>query len=860
MIPRFPRASRLPARLILVTGLLGAVLAPGSAPATGLVAAIAGVPSSLSARYGAAVDLGSVAPGRYLIPTRTGFEIRDASQASADSLIATFRLAGRIDEAVLLGSTAWLAAGMRGLIAVDLTNPAAPLLVGSHGGLGAIRHVAAAPASQTLVAASDSALFFFRVTGAGSLSLLESRTWSDSRSPQQVEARNDSILVAFVRTGVLPRLFVTLFRVPVGAPPESLWDFQANFHQALDLSWEGRTAFLADGDNGIQPFDLPTRQLRPAKKFSAPQFVQALDADDSVVVALGGNRRLARFRRSGSYGDSLTDESGVALPLNPVRIGLVDGHAIISSDSEAERQEPEEVAQSVLQDHDLTTGVTGPAQGATGRVRRVVQSAGLAYAAEYTGGLRIYRAGSADSSLVGALPPSSAYRVYDIGLDAGRGIAYLAAGVAGVEVVDVSNPAAPAQVALVALPGITRCVAVIGDTLLAAGWNAQPINSGVTFVNVSNPGAPLLRGSISSGPDATLSDPRALASRDTVLYVADDLSGVVSVTFRYPDAPGIRGVPSGVVGTRDVRVSGTVLLAATRSRGLQIVDATNPVAPLWRSELPLPAVLGVAVQGTAAVAFLGEEGAAVVDFANPSAPVTRGDVASPGIPRGGAWAGDTLLVASSLGLERFLLPASLPAEPALNLSFDDSGARPRVLASWMPVTLPGLAGLNVYREIVSSGAGSSPLAVRVNGPLLAPDAVSFADSSIQSSGTLRYRLEAAINDGSAREVAVGTISVSFLAGMGRPFPNPFRPGSAGPLTIPYRSGPMTASAPVQVRVFDVRGRLVRSIRSSVPPSGGTAWVLWDGRDERGVPAASGLYVVHVRAPGIDDARSVVLLR
>jgi hypothetical protein len=479
--------------------------------------------------------------------------------------------------------------------------------------------------------------------------------------------------------------------------------------------------------------------------------------------------------------------------------------------------------------------------------------------ADYRGGLRIYRAGSPDTSLVGSLPPSPGAAAFDLALDAARHVLYLASGIAGVEVVDVTDPAAPARIAGVPLSGDARCVAAIGDTLLAAGFGTGSGTGGVTFIDVRDPSAPIGRGSVTAGVIASISDPRALAPRDTVLFVADDASGVISVTFGNPDAPGIRGVASGAVGTQDVSLLGTTLLAATRLRGVQVVDASAPTVPVLRSEVALPPVYGVTQQGSAAVAFLGDGGAVVIDLSNLASPVLRGAIEPPGFPRDGAWSGDTLLVASSFGLERFTLPAPLPLEASLALAYDGQATRPRITASWPSVSAPGVAGLFLYREGVKTGSDPGTTPVRINGPLLPAFAVSYVDDAVPAGGTFRYRLMAALMDGSSREIAVGTIFVGSAARMGRPYPNPFRPTSAARLSIPFRSQP-SSEVVVLVRIYDVRGRLVRSMRATAPPGGGFSSVAWDGRDERGVSAASGLYLIHVRAPGIDDARTVVLLR
>jgi flagellar hook assembly protein FlgD len=83
-------------------------------------------------------------------------------------------------------------------------------------------------------------------------------------------------------------------------------------------------------------------------------------------------------------------------------------------------------------------------------------------------------------------------------------------------------------------------------------------------------------------------------------------------------------------------------------------------------------------------------------------------------------------------------------------------------------------------------------------------------------------------------------------------PNPFNPRVSVDWTLP-RPGRLT------VKVFDVRGALVRTLHDAVATA--TAGRLaWDGKDEdeRGVP--SGLYFVETRADGSVDVRKVTLLR
>ena len=92
-------------------------------------------------------------------------------------------------------------------------------------------------------------------------------------------------------------------------------------------------------------------------------------------------------------------------------------------------------------------------------------------------------------------------------------------------------------------------------------------------------------------------------------------------------------------------------------------------------------------------------------------------------------------------------------------------------------------------------------------------------------------------------------------------PNPAATGVwlEGPAGVRSIAG-VPAGTPATIAITDVRGRLVRTLR--VGASGGAVRVRWDGRDERGRPAASGRYWARLVAPGgvRGPAASITLLR
>ncbi len=103
------------------------------------------------------------------------------------------------------------------------------------------------------------------------------------------------------------------------------------------------------------------------------------------------------------------------------------------------------------------------------------------------------------------------------------------------------------------------------------------------------------------------------------------------------------------------------------------------------------------------------------------------------------------------------------------------------------------------------------------------------------------------------QIGVGPVgAVPRVLRLSSPFPNPFRPSTRVQLDLPE-------VAAVQVAVFDVQGRRVRTLAEGQLQAGRHV-LQWDGRVDGGGSAASGVYWIRLDAPG--EARSVraVLLR
>ncbi|MCH5375211.1 MAG: T9SS type A sorting domain-containing protein, partial [Planctomycetes bacterium] len=84
------------------------------------------------------------------------------------------------------------------------------------------------------------------------------------------------------------------------------------------------------------------------------------------------------------------------------------------------------------------------------------------------------------------------------------------------------------------------------------------------------------------------------------------------------------------------------------------------------------------------------------------------------------------------------------------------------------------------------------------------------------------------------------------------YPNPFNPTTTIRFTL-------ESSGHVAVRVYDAGGRLVRTLSDESMPAGRHS-LSWNGRDNAGRQAATGVYFVHMRAGSYEATKKIVLLK
>ena len=128
---------------------------------------------------------------------------------------------------------------------------------------------------------------------------------------------------------------------------------------------------------------------------------------------------------------------------------------------------------------------------------------------------------------------------------------------------------------------------------------------------------------------------------------------------------------------------------------------------------------------------------------------------------------------------------------------------------------------------------------------------------------MEYKVKADLSDnqyGNLVEMSFGTMTISNDGmnptefGITTNYPNPFNPST----TIEYN---VEASGHVSLKIYDLMGRLVRTLVNDYKESGRLDYkVVWDGRDDRGQQVSAGLYLYTLKSNGMTSHAKMVLMK
>jgi hypothetical protein len=463
--------------------------------------------------------------------------------------------------------------------------------------------------------------------------------------------------------------------------------------------------------------------------------------------------------------------------------------------------------------------------------------------------------------------------------------AYLGDKSAGVQVVDVGNPTAPVIVGNYDTPGRAYGTAVDGDLLFVAdggfGFRVLDIthpadpqslgscdtpnfaydlavsgnlvyiadgNSGIQVVDVTDPTAPVIISALDT--PGTAYD---IAIEGDYGYVGDRLAGFHVISVANPESLAIIGTNGIPYDARGLAVAGDYCFLADISGGLMVMDVSDPTHPVYVAGQPTTdGAYDIALTGDLALASLGFWGFEVFDISDPLDPVSLGTVDTDGFAYSIDFVGDYAYVADDVGGLQIVEFIQRRLEAGANLVRSlriNSGAHNVARAEITTVQTD-----SIKWELSPNGwawfeltPGDQPYQFAAPGTLLywratleytGPDcAPSCSELTIRW-----FSDETGVSDGLP-------LSGALLPNV----PNPFNPSTTVRFDVPADCGP------IRLDVFDLAGRLVRTlVDGELPP--GRREVLWDGRDALGHGVASGVYYCRLSGPDFSDTRKMTLVK
>ena len=470
--------------------------------------------------------------------------------------------------------------------------------------------------------------------------------------------------------------------------------------------------------------------------------------------------------------------------------------------------------------------------------------------------------------------------------------AYLAENFYGLVAIDVSTPSAPVILGVVGSAPSTN-VRVQGGYAYTDDFHV---------IDISNPNQASILGEVD-----TEGTPHGIAVSGSFAYIANFAGSfqVIDVTD-HTDPTLLASMDMVGVFPTDIAVRPPYAYLSTMNRGLHVVDVSNPTAPSVVGSVltPFAHAHGIAVAGNYAYVVdphpvgFGPSHLLVIDISNPAVPAIVGDIAFPGTGLDVAVQGNFAYVGGhdEFGEGLRVFDITNPQSPAMvgilpffyiiegiavdgehvYFSHDDFMGVCDVSIPHAPVFLRrvetprdaagiAIAGNHAYVAVGPRGSWSSISPIRA-----VPE--HWGESALQDGlSTSPFPVIWSMwPKGAMRPTGVRDSASYPPSAAPRP-PHPL-PGSRRSQPFRSRSGPNPAlgsaslgfelpiAGAVRIDIFDVAGRWVRHLlRDNNAPSGPHA-VHWDGRNEMGVPVASGVYVARLTADGSTKTARFTWLR
>ncbi len=186
--------------------------------------------------------------------------------------------------------------------------------------------------------------------------------------------------------------------------------------------------------------------------------------------------------------------------------------------------------------------------------------------------------------------------------------------------------------------------------------------------------------------------------------------------------------------------------------------------------------------------------------------------------------------------------------PATGTAFTDVLPATVTATSVIGNTCGGTVSISPNTQVALSG-GTVPAGDGINSGTCAVTAIVTSNTSGTYVNTIPVG-GVTSSEGSNPLAANATLTVATV--LGEMYPNPFNPSTTIPFTLVSQEG-------VSLRIYDASGKLVRTLVDEVMPAG-VHQTVWDGRDNSGSRAATGVYFVRFATGDYLVTRKLVMIK
>jgi hypothetical protein len=419
----------------------------------------------------------------------------------------------------------------------------------------------------------------------------------------------------------------------------------------------------------------------------------------------------------------------------------------------------------------------------------------------------------------------------------GDTLAYAALASGGVEIFNVGNPSSPDVLGFAATPGYASHVDVNGNHAYLASRE-----TGLQVVDVSDEANPVYVGSVD-----TPGSGYGIFVEGALAYVADFDAGLQIVDISDPTSPSIIGSVDTPGYAWDVVVMDGYAYVADYDN-VVVVDVSVPTAPFIVTETGGGAARMITASGSTLITTSGFD-IVFLDVSTPGVPTHLGETAVPGYMWDIAAGGDFAFVAcdtSGLQVVDFSDPTNPWIVGALDTPRQAVGIALAGNYGYVAESLYGMLVVDLEDPTAPVHVGGMPV------PDLMADDLALVGGSVCLSAPLKglYVLPGQCGALGGVGPVVPTVDHGWLEPA---CPNPFNPHTTIAFELPRQLD-------VSLRIFDLSGRLVRSLIGGETRGQGRHEVVWNGRDDAGRQVASGTYFYRLVAGELAETKSMVLVK